>query len=175
MEAGLQLVPLRYIVLKIVEFQSGDDFRWALGRCNSCGLETPLGVLLDLIISTDSGGMLTNPCEILYRKHECDRGLDSDVRHLSQAQLPAELSLAFSRRGVHNIIICIHIAFFVPDMVYTYTNTLHILNENNLPLGQLSLGIHICGRTKVQLALERCHNKLKLNNLTLVMSKINKT
>ena len=54
------------MVLKIVEFQSGDDFCWALGRCNLCGLETPLGVLLDLVISTDSWGMLTNLCKILY-------------------------------------------------------------------------------------------------------------
>ena len=49
------------IVLIMVEFQSGDDFRCALGLCSLSGLETPLAVLFDLVMSTDSGGILTSP------------------------------------------------------------------------------------------------------------------
>ena len=44
------------IVRNTVEFQSGDDFRVALGRSSLSGLETPLGVLFDFLMSTVSGG-----------------------------------------------------------------------------------------------------------------------
>ena len=43
------------IVRNIVEFQSGDDFLVALGCSSLSGLETPLGVLLDFLMSTVSG------------------------------------------------------------------------------------------------------------------------
>ena len=56
------------IVRNTVEFQSGDDFRVALGRSSLSGLETPLGVLFDFLMSTVSEGMLTDPCNILYNK-----------------------------------------------------------------------------------------------------------
>ena len=36
------------------------------GGCNLCGLETALGVLLDIVRSAESGGMLTNPYKIFY-------------------------------------------------------------------------------------------------------------
>ena len=56
------------IVRNTVEFQSGDDFRMALGRSSLSGLETPLGVLFDFLMSTVSGGMLTDLCDILYNR-----------------------------------------------------------------------------------------------------------
>ena len=43
------------IVRNTVEFQSGDDFRVALGHSSLSGLETPL-VLFDFLMSTVSGG-----------------------------------------------------------------------------------------------------------------------
>ena len=62
-----QLIPLGYF-RNTVEFQSGDDFRVALGRSSLSGLETPLGVLFDFLMSTVSVGMLTAPCNILYNR-----------------------------------------------------------------------------------------------------------
>ena len=44
------------IVRNTVEFQSDDDFRVALGRSSLSGLETPLGVLFDFLMSTVLGG-----------------------------------------------------------------------------------------------------------------------
>ena len=37
-----------------MEFQSGDDFRVALGHSSLSGLETPLGVIFDCLMSTVS-------------------------------------------------------------------------------------------------------------------------
>ena len=62
-----QLIPLGYC-RNTVEFHSGDDFRVALGRSSLSGLETPLGVLFDFLMSTVSAGMLTDPCNILYNR-----------------------------------------------------------------------------------------------------------